>query len=216
MPVHVCRPARAASVAALLAALLVVAPRVGRAQAPAAADSLPFARGQWGVQVTGGASLVSVGALRFTSPRAAWLLDVAAGVTRSETRVEPGPDSPLPPDAGASQVTSSGGANVRVGRRYYRPLGRSVATFATAGVSASYAGARSTQPGSLRTTTLGGGLFGDLGATYFVTPHLGLGASVTLDASYARSRGSGGGATARASSVGVQLQRPLALVTLFF
>lgn len=206
---------RLAAHAALLVALLVTGARVGGAQA-VAADSLPFARGQWGLQVTGGANLVSVGALRFTSPRAAWLLDVAASVIRSEVQVDASAGAPLPPDADASQVNTSGSASVRVGRRSYRPLGRGVASFATAGVAAGYSSALSTHAGGGRATMTTGGLFGDLGATFFVTPHLGLGAAVTLDASYARSRTRSSGTTTRASSVGVQLQRPLALVTLFF
>lgn len=212
MPVSVRHAVHAAS----LAVLLLAGARVGRAQAPVAADSLPFTRGQWGVQVTGGENLVSVGALRFTSPRAAWLLDIVASVTRSEVRVDSSAGAPLPPDADASHVNTSGGANVRVGRRSYHALGRGVASFATAGVSAGYSGARWTQAGGSRATTVTGGLFGDLGATYFVTPHLGLGAAVTLEASYARSRTRSSGTTVRASTVGVQLQRPLALVTLFF
>src|SRR5258705_13287062 len=46
-----------------------------------AAQESPFHGGQWAMQFGGGSSLFSLGVLKFTSPRSAWLLDLATSAS---------------------------------------------------------------------------------------------------------------------------------------
>jgi hypothetical protein len=209
-------------IAALNVAALLVLAHALNAQSPSPAaptsqpaDSLPFRKGQWGAQFTGGPELTSLGALRFTSPRAAWLLQLDANLAHEKQRIESGPDGPFP--AAEERRYTTGAAGLRVGRRSYRALGRRVAGFSTAGLTARYM--RSEQNGgpvAVYGTSIGGGLFGDLGATYLVSEHFGIGASTGLEARYDWHEASGGITKMRGSNISIRLTPPVALLSVYF
>ncbi|HMG19514.1 MAG TPA: hypothetical protein VK573_12370, partial [Gemmatimonadales bacterium] len=62
----------------LLSALVLLPGTLIAQDSVPVSDSPPFHRGQWAVQFGGGVNLFSLGVLRFTSPKSAWLLDVDA------------------------------------------------------------------------------------------------------------------------------------------
>jgi hypothetical protein len=150
--------------------------RTGSA-ASAAADSLPFRAGQWGAEFAVDNGMVGLGALRFRSPRSAWLVDamLALGGAEGES------------SAGDEEDRRSTFVSLRTGPRRYRPLGRSVASFVGAGLLGSYAW-QELSAADRRETTWQAGLYGELGAAYFVTDRLSLGAQASVDATYGGSR----------------------------
>jgi hypothetical protein len=123
--------------------------------------------GAWGAEVNVGGSGGAL--LRFSSPRAAWLLGGSFSVIRGERDqliTYSGPTS--------RESTASGFVDLRIGRRWWsgepaaqlRPL-----------MGLGVIGGYSSTPGSRATN---GGVYGETGATYFFTPHLSLGATGEL------------------------------------
>ncbi len=141
-------------------------------------DSLPFRAGQWGAEFSASQSFGSAGLLRFRSNRSAWLLDVSASI-RSGTRT------------GNLTTTDRSSVDLRVGPRWYRPIGARLLQFASVGPSVSYLSEESNagsvqQVYQLDQHSTAFGLFGELGAAWLVTPQLSLGAAWQARAGYAR------------------------------
>lgn len=162
-------------VGAIVVVLVAVLPLDVDAQAT---DSLPFRAGQWGAEFSATGSFGSVGLLRFRSNRSAWLIDVGGNV-RSGTQ--------------SDYVTSTDRSSVdlRVGPRWYRPIGPRLMQFATVGPTIGYSYEKSSgglagQEIMLTQHSFGAGIFGELGAAWLVTPQLALGAAWQARAGYSR------------------------------
>ena len=150
-------------------------------------DTSGFHAGQWGVQVGTGGSLVNVGVLRFTGARSAWMLLVDfSGEFLNGTQSSLGTTT----DAKEHSVN----VGVGVGKRFYQDPRHKVRSFQSIGLAGSYLDRRQTLSGSAYTfTDWSAGLFGELGAGYWVTPNLSLGATGTLSAGYShRKNGTSG------------------------
>lgn len=171
---HMTRPPRHLALASLLVAASILSTRrvtgqevPGPPNAPpaAAADSLPFRAGQWGAEFAVNDGTVGLGVLRFRSPRKAWLIDASVGASWSDA------ESPF----GGDQSGSSGLVRVRTGPRRYRPIATGSAAYLGMGLTGSYDWVSS---GDYRSQRWDAGAFGELGAVYFVTRRLSLGARV--------------------------------------
>ncbi len=160
------RSLRTALVFAALASALV--PTVGHAQA---AERSPFRARQWGADFNVGSGFVGVGAIRFTAPDRALVLDLAGDVATSTSN-------------GGGPRGNTNSATLSLGMRRYRGLAPSVQLYHTLGIEANYSHDYSAA-GPVTNNSWGAGVFGDLGAGWMVSPHLMLGASWRVDALYA-------------------------------
>lgn len=167
----------------LLPALLVAFPLSLLAQdSSTGAGDTPFRGGQWAAQFQAGSSFGSLGFVRFSSPTRAFVLDVRLGGAHSERSVT---DSAGSRFAG---LTSTAFMQLRFGWRRYRGREPKVATHYTLGVVAGVDhGASRDLGGAFEGNGWMAGLFGDIGATYLVTPRLGLGALAAVSLTYAAS-----------------------------
>lgn len=176
---------------------LVPVPSAGAQQAAAparpAAPTLPFRAGQWGLEFAlNGMNAYSVGAVRFTSPTRAWVLDVRVNgeVNRQErwsTAVD-SVDPALPPTFDYDIIQQEGGMSLLVGRRAYKGLSSRAARTLGIGATGGFS-YREYLTGGRRVNTVkgwNGGLEGALGGIYLVTPSLGLSGTLRLGASYQR------------------------------
>jgi hypothetical protein len=160
-------------------------PRSLPAQDSVPRDSTPFRRGQWALQFGAGASLASVGALKFTTPTRAWLLDLqlTAGHSHSTTRFSS--------DTVADEFFSHAQLTARVGRRFYEVRHREVAGYQTLGVLAGFthlcSGTSGFQAGGgFCANGWTAGAFGELGGAYLLTSHLSIGGGGAASFSYSR------------------------------
>lgn len=153
---HVMAPL-AVSFASLLAG-------TAEAQTP---DLVALHPGQWGAEFQIGNGFFGAGALRFTSPTHAWLLDLSAGYDHTTA-----PGAP---------ITNSTVLGLDLGTRAYRSFGRRLERLITFGAVFSYARQRG---GGVTAQSIGGGPFASLGATWLITPHLGVGAQWRADITY--------------------------------
>lgn len=150
------------------------AQRPPNAVPPAAvADSLPFRAGQWGAQFAINDGTIGLGVLRFRSARKAWLLDASLGASWSDI------ESPFDDD-----IRRSVFVRLRAGPRRYRPIATGSAAYLGMGLTGSYGWLASDDT---RAHTWDAGVFGELGAVYFVTRRLSLGAQVEVSGSFAES-----------------------------
>jgi hypothetical protein len=151
-------------------------PSPNAGQPPTEADSLPFRRGQWGAEFSVDDGTFGIGVLRFRSAQTAWLLDGSVAAEWSEAE--------YPGDSSRTGRTFF--VNVRSGPRWYRPLAASAAGYFGVGLTGSYAWME--REDTSWWEMWGAGVFGELGAAYFVTRHLSLGARVAVGAAYSVSR----------------------------
>lgn len=167
---------------AMLSSALLACPALLAGQEPAAET---FHRGQWGADVFISGGFGGAGVLKFTSPSRAWVID-GFGFVRS--------DKTSPPQGFTGSTTRYANFTARFGRRRYKPMASRVLGTLTVGVSASYANTRTDNSGTaLSLRSLGGGLFGELGGQWMVTPHLSLGATWGLALNYATQKQSQAG-----------------------
>jgi hypothetical protein len=173
---------------AVIPALLGVPGHALSAQEAASADTTPFKRGQWALQFGGGANFGSLGALKFTSSRSAWLIDFQVNGSHSVQRVRIAPDTVL------ESHTSFATATSRFGRRAYQPH-HAVASYETVGLLGGFAHScyGSFFAGTNCSNGWTAGAFGEVGAIYLITPHLSLGGAVGLSLAYTRTRNSSPG-----------------------
>ena len=144
-------------------------------QPQVAVDSLPFREGQWGAEFAINDGTFGLGVLRFRSARRAWLLDASIGASWSHT------------EGGFSgeETGRSVFVRLRAGPRRYRPIASGAAAYLGTGLTGAYAWS---VDGISRRQLWDAGVYGELGAVYFVTRRLSLGARVEAAASYAVSR----------------------------
>jgi hypothetical protein len=99
-------------------------------------------------------------------------------------------------------------AALSLGRRAYHLLDPHVFRWTTLGLSFVYDRQSSTQGGVTQTGQgLGAGVFANLGATWLVTPHLGLGAQWQVDVTYTHGKVSSPAGSGKTDFVAVDLAR---------
>ena len=149
--------------------VLLLSPALA-AQVP---DAAPFHKGQWGVDFRVGSGFAGAGALHFTSPTRAMLIDLSGGYSHGSITIAPA--------AHGSDLNAS----LSLGTRGYHAMDPHVYRWTTLGVSFIYDRQSATQSGVTQTNQgLGAGVFANLGGTWLVTPHLGLGAQWQVELSY--------------------------------
>jgi hypothetical protein len=161
-----------------VSALLIICTLAVTAEARAQGNEpLGFRAGQWGAdfQVLGG--FTGAGAIKFTSPTSAWILDLGNSVVHAS--------GTFPGMSGTATGTSIN-VSIKAGRRMYRAISHNVAPSATLGMTATYFWQRATEADTAlgHSNGIGAGLFGSLGATWLITPHLGVGAQWSLAFNY--------------------------------
>lgn len=204
---------------AVATAVLAMPLRAQQAEGDGERVAPDFRVGQWGAQFIASSNFVGAGVLRFRSPQTAWTLDGTVAISTSS-------NSQQSPSFRVGDF-SSASASTRLGlRRYGEPHGP-IRSFYGAGVHAGF-GRTSSEAAQLvgypplkqTMTFYRAGAFGEVGASYFVTSHLALGARGVGMAGYNRHEldTKGGTVNVSQSSDGVYLNvGPLELqVTLFF
>ena len=178
-------------------------PAAGSAQT---SDSVLFHRGQWGTEFSISAGFAAAGLLYFTSPGRAFLVDLGTDYSHDSRTL-----------AGVGASSEDVGVVIRLGTRGYRSFGRRLYRLATVGVSFNYSWHTFTQD-TLRITSqgVGGGVFADIGATWLVTPHLGLGAKVGVAATYTRATFSSPGGSGSDDRFGVSAGHVALVGQLYF
>jgi hypothetical protein len=172
----------------LVSLVLLAAPVALTAQESPIADSTSFRRGQWAAQFGGGLSLATLGVLRFTSPRSAWVFDVQLSGGHSHSTVTA---PTVNGDTTRESFASDARIALRVGRRFYRDArnGGPVAPFVGIGVLGGFThSASGDYSGGFESDGWTAGTFGELGGTYRVTDHLSLGAGAEVGITYGRSK----------------------------
>ena len=191
------RPARRTLVRALHRALVVAAGTVGistiavgQSTAPVRRDSaatLPFHGGQWGMDfgVSGG-STYRIGAVRFTSPTRAWILDGRLNGHLDRWERWPSAVDSAAGYPSTDAINQGGSFSLLVGRRAYRPLGTRAMRTMSFAVGGGLGYGESLDDGR----RIGHGVNWNgtaewaLGGHYRVTPALALGATLRLGATY--------------------------------
>lgn len=151
-------------------AALVVALTIPAAlSAQRAGATNPFRAGQWGAEFAASNDFQSLGMVRFFSARRALAFDVQLENTSSSID-------------GSQAEDGSTTYGLSVGYRMYRPVTTGVVGHFTGGVVVNSASTSVTTGGGATTETSskGYGPFAEVGASYFVTPHLSLGAAYGL------------------------------------
>ena len=153
---------------------MLIAPVVAIAQQPTRSDSMPRA-GQWGAEAVVAPSTAAASVVRFQSPTFAWLLGAGLSANHTTTKADD-------PDAGGTEVSSSFlSVSARLGVRWYRHSG----TDRFRPVIGVGALSQLIRIQDFTPTRMFGG-YAELGALYFVTPHLSLGGLIELDATRAK------------------------------
>lgn len=172
----------------LVSLVLLAAPVPLAAQESPIPDSTAFRRGQWAAQFGGGVSLATLGVLRFTSSRSAWLFDVLLSGGHSHSKVT---FLSLSGDTTIDSFTSNAGITLRIGRRFYRGArsGGPVTPFVGIGVLGGFTHSASGDgSGAFESNGWTTGTFGELGGTYRATDHFSLGAGAEVGITYGRSK----------------------------
>jgi hypothetical protein len=142
-------------------------PRNANAQA---ADSVAFHQGQWGAEFRISGGFFGLGALRFSSPTRALLVDVSTDYNHIS-------------GSGVAASSSDVAVAMDLGMRAHHAFGRRLYRLITFGVSLGYS-RQTTSTNNTKLEAFGAGPFVDLGATWLVTPHLGIGAKWGAAISY--------------------------------
>jgi hypothetical protein len=148
------------------------------AQESAAAS--PFHAGQWAMQFGGGANLFDLGVLHFTSPTAAWLLDLSTSSVfidaTSTSKI-----SATTTRANQQQLNLA----ARLGRRSYHTGRPRVVSFRTVAVESGWSDQLiDVTAGTVRLTQWNAGLNGELGGAYLLTEDVSVGGTADLSAGY--------------------------------
>jgi hypothetical protein len=158
----------------LVRTALVIA-AAASASAPAtvmaqAVERSPFHPRQWGADFVIASGFAGVGVIHFRSADRAVVADLSGDILTSSSN-------------GGGPRGNSNSATLSLGMRRYRGLAPSVELFHTLGIDVDYS--HNYQPAGPTTTNgWGAGLFGELGAGWMVAPHLLLGVSWRVDATY--------------------------------
>ena len=152
---------------------LLLIPTIASAQESASSDSTPRA-GQWGGEVVIGPSASGASLLRFQSSRLAWVLGADFNISRREVE-----SNGLPIGTDDPQTITD--VNARFGLRSYRESSNAQLRPVVGGGLRLGLG---DGPGDVSSTSVG--VYGELGAAYFVASHLSLGAVGELTAGYSK------------------------------
>jgi len=194
---------------------LAFSPSLASAQ-NAATDSIPFHQRQWAAQFAGGTSFASLGALRFTAPTRAWLVDFRFTGGHSHDRQY------VADTLVGDGYTSNANIDTRIGRRFYQGRGKSVVSFQTVGVLGGYAHACSafkglTVSGNSCSNGWTAGAFGELGGAYLITHSFSIGGTATVAFSYERTtQRSSSGAVAKGWAYSGSIQGLSFAATVYF
>jgi hypothetical protein len=156
----------------------------------------------------------SLGVLRFTAPRRAWVLDLR--VSGGHTDIE---SSRTSPDTTVKGFHSNAGVTLRLGRRFYSALRDRVLALYGLGLSGGFVHSASGQDGGTSGETNGwtAGMVFELGGTYFVTRRLSLGAIASASVTYSRSKSrASDGFRSESSTYGGSLGGVSLVATLYF
>lgn len=186
---HLVRLVRRAAIASLVAAPLAATPLAGQ-RAGAISDTtsaLPFRRGQWGMDFgLSGLRTYRIGAVRFTSPTRAWILDgrIDGSIARTEYETDV-PDS-LPPSFTRDVIGQGGSVSLLVGRRAYRGMGARAMRTVSFGVGGGFGYTETLSEGRRARYGMSSNATAELavGAHYRLTPSLALGGTLRLGATY--------------------------------
>ena len=149
-------------------------------------EPLPFRRGQWGMDFGLGATRVyRIGAVRFTSPTRAWILDGRIGGQIDNTEYEVDPDSVRPVFA-QNTIAQGGSMSLLVGRRAYRAMGTRAMRTVSFSVGGGFGYDETLSEGRRlrRSMNTNATAEGAIGAHYRLTPSLALGGNMRLGATY--------------------------------
>jgi hypothetical protein len=187
----------------LAVALFMAVPTMLSAQRQTSADSVPRA-GEWAAEVVLGPSITGASVVRFTSPSSALLVGADFNVSHYnfETNAINGEDR--------SYTTT--GLNARLGLRHYRESSTERLR-PLLGVGAR--GGYSKITDNADSHTWNAGVYGELGAVYFVASHVSLGATGELFVVHQEQKqggSSGFTATSKSTAFGGSLVRVLASV----
>jgi hypothetical protein len=153
---------------------ILVAPVVAIAQQPTRSDSMPHG-GQWGAEAVVAPSTAGASVVRFHSPTFAWLLGAGLSANRSTTKAD------NPELGGTDFSTSAVSVSARLGVRWYRHSDNAkLRPVIGVGALGQFTRVQNITP------TRMGGAYAELGAFYFVTPHMSLGGMIELDATRTR------------------------------
>jgi len=166
---------RTSVVLTAVVAALAPAPLLG--QRP---DTSAFHRGQWGVNFNIGSGFVGAGLIHFRNPTRAFVLDLGGSVATSTGN-------------GQFGATNSSAATLSLGGRRYHPFGDRLFGFRTLGIEGSFSHVFLGGPSPNTQNRWSGGVFGELGAGWLVTPHLAVGGAWRLSVDYTRSNVIGAG-----------------------
>jgi hypothetical protein len=211
---------RSLAVSALALTVAVVPLAAQEAPPSDTSSALPFRGGQWATQFGFDGNFVSAGALRFRSPRSAWVID-ASGHVATRTYERGGGDFGPAVSVDATDYA----AGLQLGLRRYRAVATRVNAFGGAGIFGRIQTARSLFLGTLTElpTQRDGmtGLYGELGATWMVSRNLGLSGATQLAASYVWSSAEqpsafGGAPRMETHGYSLDLARARLLVSVFF
>ena len=140
-----------------------------------------FHAGQWAVQFGGGLNLFSLGALRFTAPRRAWLLDLGVSAVIVNGK------STDPFGGGTADAHDHFTAvSARVGRRFYGGGRGKIAPFHAIALEGGYQNRESEPiPGTrLVAQQTYAGLYWEVGAAYRIASSLSVGGTGSVSAGY--------------------------------
>jgi hypothetical protein len=134
------------------------------------ASSMPFRSGQWGAEFAASNDFQSLGMMRFLSARRALAFD--AQFDNASSSID-----------GSDAETSSTSYGLSLGYRMYRNVTTGVVGHATGGLRMNSTSTSVTNGAGATTEndTRGYGPFAEIGASYFLTSHLSLGAAYGLE-----------------------------------
>ena len=155
-----------------------------------AGDTLPFRAHQWAFLFTGGSQFLGLGGLHFSAPNRALIVNLSIDANHSHQSFSPSPGTTL------SSSNTNVAFTARIGRRFYQPVRHDVAAYQTLGILGGAnrsCGAPFGGPNAC-SVAANAGIFGELGAQYFLTSRLSIGGQVTasLSGQYLRDSAPGG------------------------
>jgi len=167
-------------------------------------DSSVFHRRQWGVDFNIGSGFAGAGLIHFSSATRALVLNVSGDVSTSI------PDDTSSTGGNSSQITIS------LGARRYHPVAPHLLLYRTLGIEGSYEHEFRGGASPVTDNSQYAGLFGEMGASWLVTPHLALGAAWRLSADYQRADEKTGQITYQTHSFILLLGQPRLTGQLYF
>jgi hypothetical protein len=217
----------AARVAVVAIGISTTALAAGAQQAPATTppavrrdtSSLPFHDDQWGLDFgISGSSTYRIGAVRFTSPTRAWILDGYVNGQIGRQQVELSSGDTLPSGYPLDAIQQGGSVSLLVGRRAYRSLGTRAMRTVSLAIGGGFGYDESLADGERTARRLNSNarLQFAVGGHYRVTPSLALGATFGLGAAYTWSDNDGPYARQRSQYFSAGLGASELTLSLFF